>query len=128
MLHRKETRASFLNKAKAELFSSLSKDKVRFAEGTALVQDLREPAKLGVSFSYCEFTSSLSSALCFFCWCLYVTGYRMRINNLFNQSVSPLMNLGTELGRRNDLSRGISRSSLLFPSIVLIKLHSLHSA
>ncbi|XP_038554012.1 apolipoprotein D-like, partial [Micropterus salmoides] len=31
---------------------SLSKDKVRLAEGTAVVQDPREPAKLGVGFSY----------------------------------------------------------------------------
>ncbi|GLD54544.1 apolipoprotein D-like protein [Lates japonicus] len=28
------------------------KDKFRTAEGTAVVQDLREPARLGVSFSY----------------------------------------------------------------------------
>lgn len=32
-----------------------SKGKVRTAEGTAVIQDTREPAKLGVSFSYCEY-------------------------------------------------------------------------
>lgn len=32
-----------------------SKGKVRTAEGTAIVQNQREPAKLGVSFSYCEY-------------------------------------------------------------------------
>lgn len=34
----------------------LSKDKVRLAEGTAVVPDAREPAKLGVSFSYCKYS------------------------------------------------------------------------
>ncbi|XP_028289029.1 apolipoprotein Db [Parambassis ranga] len=34
------------------LNSQFYKDKVRVAEGTAVVQDLREPAKIGVSFSY----------------------------------------------------------------------------
>lgn len=33
---------------------SLSKDKIRYAEGTAVVPDVRESAKLGVSFSYCK--------------------------------------------------------------------------
>lgn len=33
---------------------SLSKDKLRTAEGTAVVHDPRESAKLGVSFSYCK--------------------------------------------------------------------------
>lgn len=39
----------------SNLFLSLSKDKVRTAEGTAVIHDPREAAKLGVSFSYCEF-------------------------------------------------------------------------
>ncbi|XP_061661866.1 apolipoprotein Db [Syngnathoides biaculeatus] len=34
------------------LNSQFYKDKVRTAEGTAVVQDLREPARIGVSFSY----------------------------------------------------------------------------
>ncbi|XP_038587560.1 apolipoprotein Db [Micropterus salmoides] len=34
------------------LNSQFYKDKVRLAEGTAVVQDPREPAKLGVGFSY----------------------------------------------------------------------------
>ncbi|XP_018556365.1 apolipoprotein Db [Lates calcarifer] len=34
------------------LNSQFYKDKFRTAEGTAVVQDLREPARLGVSFSY----------------------------------------------------------------------------
>ncbi|XP_022604524.1 apolipoprotein D-like [Seriola dumerili] len=34
------------------LNSQFYKDKVRVAEGTAIVQDPREPARLGVSFSY----------------------------------------------------------------------------
>ncbi|XP_037549775.1 apolipoprotein Db [Nematolebias whitei] len=34
------------------LYSRLHKDKVRVAEGTAVTPDSREPAKLGVSFSY----------------------------------------------------------------------------
>lgn len=32
-----------------------SKGKIRKAEGTAIIQDMKEPAKLGVSFSYCKF-------------------------------------------------------------------------
>lgn len=48
---------------------SLSKDKVRVAEGTAVVQDQREPSRLGVSFSYCERSSS-SSRSSHFCYCL----------------------------------------------------------
>uniref|UniRef100_A0A3Q3VTR2 Apolipoprotein D n=1 Tax=Mola mola TaxID=94237 RepID=A0A3Q3VTR2_MOLML len=34
------------------LNSQFYKDKVRVAEGTAVIPDLREPSKLGVSFSY----------------------------------------------------------------------------
>ncbi|KAL6097584.1 apod [Pungitius sinensis] len=34
------------------LASRLRKDKVRLSEGTAVVQDQREPSRLGVSFSY----------------------------------------------------------------------------
>lgn len=45
-------------KAKTEQCLSLSKDKVRVAEGTAVIPDLREPSKLGVSFSYCKYCSS----------------------------------------------------------------------
>lgn len=40
-----------------------SKGKVRTIEGTAIVQDLREPAKLGVSFSYCEYITHFSPFL-----------------------------------------------------------------
>lgn len=42
--------------------SPSSKGKVTPIEGTAVVPDLKEPAKLGVSFSYCESFLSL-----FFC-------------------------------------------------------------
>lgn len=38
--------------------SCFSKEKVRSVEGTAVIRDSREPAKLGVSFSYCESDSS----------------------------------------------------------------------
>lgn len=48
------------NKAQIKLFGYFSKDKVRVAEGTAVVQDVREMAKLGVSFSYCEYNSQCS--------------------------------------------------------------------
>uniref|UniRef100_H2MD51 Apolipoprotein Db n=1 Tax=Oryzias latipes TaxID=8090 RepID=H2MD51_ORYLA len=40
------------------LNSQFYKEKVRSVEGTAVIRDSREPAKLGVSFSYCESDSS----------------------------------------------------------------------
>ncbi|XP_014192244.2 apolipoprotein D [Haplochromis burtoni] len=41
------------------LTSQIYKDKKRHAEGTGVVSDPREPAKLGVSFSYCKYLLSL---------------------------------------------------------------------
>lgn len=41
------------------MFFHFSKDKKRHAEGTGVVSDPREPAKLGVSFSYCKYLLSL---------------------------------------------------------------------
>lgn len=61
--HYRMHRAHLLTTLKLNCLSgSLSKDKVRVVEGTAVVQDLREPAKLGVGFSYCKYCSSLSSS------------------------------------------------------------------
>lgn len=45
------------------MFLHLSKGKVTTAEGTAVVIDPREPARLGISFSHCERSSSSSSSL-----------------------------------------------------------------
>lgn len=36
-------------------FLCFSKDKLKVAEGTAVIPDARESAKLGLSYSYCKF-------------------------------------------------------------------------